>query len=64
MTYFRILLIQKAKYGSGLGHISMNDIINFEIPVPPLKVQETIIKNRRFKFKIYPLFNLFSNFTN
>jgi len=40
---FRTRLMEKAKYGSGLGHISITDINNFEVCVPPIEIQQEII---------------------
>jgi len=44
LTYYRTKLMAKAKYGSGLGSISLTDINNFQIPIPSLELQEEIIK--------------------
>ena len=43
LNTFRIELMKKAKYGSGLGHISLLDIKNFKVIVPSLEHQEEII---------------------
>lgn len=43
LIYYRTLLMAKAKYGSGLGHISLTDITEFEIPIPSIKKQEEIV---------------------
>ena len=44
LTFYRTKLMSKAKYGSGLGYISLKDINEFKIPVPSLEIQEEIIK--------------------
>ena len=36
--------IYKLQHGNGQPHVNTNDMINFNIPVPPLEVQEEIIK--------------------
>ena len=44
LNYNRESLMKYAKYNSGLGHISKDNILNHNIPIPSLEEQEKIIK--------------------
>ena len=43
LNSFRTNLMKMAKYGSGLGHISLVDIKNFNIQIPTLEKQQEIV---------------------
>jgi len=45
LEYNRVLLMDKAKYNSGLGHISIDDIKNFKIPIIDIDKQIELNNN-------------------
>jgi type I restriction-modification system DNA methylase subunit/restriction endonuclease S subunit len=43
MTYYKNSILKMAKFGTRLGNIPRYEFDNFQIPIPPLQIQEQII---------------------